>query len=231
MPRLPGLIKRAKGVIFDIDGTIADSMGFWKELDNMFMRKVGKPVNVPETTHEECAGMSLPEIVERFTADYDLNISIEQGLEIFDSCCLDYYEKEVPLKDGVLDFMHYLRSRAIPFGFSTAISPAYVRALQIRHPTLKTLVGETFTTTCMVNKGKPAPDVYLHTARKMCVAPDDCVVFEDTFQGVEGAKNAGMAVVGVRDRDNLGRRADIEAVADGFIESWGHLLEELETFE
>ncbi len=222
------LVQSMKGVIFDIDGTIADSMSFWKKLDYRFMQHLGRDVVISDDFHEKCCGMSLPQSVSCLIEDFDLGISVDAGMDIITEMATDFYRNQIELKEGVLDFMHHLKTRSIPFGFSTATSPAFVRALMSRFPAIGLMVGDTFTTTCMVNAGKPAPDVFLRTAELMAVAPSDIVVFEDALHGVQGALNAGMSVVGIKDGDNLGRRPEIEAVAHGFIESWGELMEMLE---
>ena len=77
-------------------------------------------------------------------------------------------------------------------------------------------------TCCEAGKGKPAPDVYQHTAREIGVSPDECIAFEDTCEGVLSAKNAGMYVYAVADDAHIKYSDTIKENADKYIEGFSH---------
>lgn len=82
---------------------------------------------------------------------------------------------------------------------------------------------DAITTTDEVSRDKNFPDVYLLTAKRLCVEPERCVVFEDILPAVKGAKLAGMKVVGVHDEYSLDQREDIIKISDLYIEKYDEL--------
>ncbi|KAG9393040.1 HAD hydrolase, subfamily IA [Carpediemonas membranifera] len=229
---LKEILSSAKGIIFDIDGTLAETLGFWRDVDTAYLKRVGRThADLPENNEEKCAGMSMPEIVQYYIKTLNItDLTPEQGLALFDELVVDFYATRVEFKPNASECLAYLHSRGVPLGYSTAMGKNYLLAMFDHYPEMRKAVGDAYTTTCMVNKGKPAPDVYLATAEKMGVNPGDVVVFEDTIQGIQGARAAGMAAVGVKDvtTDNYGRGDEIRAQADGWIESWQEVLDTLE---
>ena len=87
---------------------------------------------------------------------------------------------------------------------------------------LKDYIG-VITTGCEVAKGKPAPDVFLETARRLKVDPADCLVFEDVPSGIQAARNAGMAVIAVDDENSKHLREQKRDLADAFITDYEDL--------
>ena len=78
-------------------------------------------------------------------------------------------------------------------------------------------------TSCSVNRGKPAPDVYLEAARQLSVLPEECLVFEDIVKGIEAGKNAGMLVCAVEDSFSAEQRERKKAISDYYIESYDEI--------
>ncbi|MEA3424426.1 MAG: HAD family phosphatase, partial [Bacillota bacterium] len=79
-------------------------------------------------------------------------------------------------------------------------------------------------TSCDVGNGKPSPDVFLEAARQICIDPKECLVFEDTYAGVLGAKRAGMTVIAVYDDSSKNSIKEIKDTSDEFILSFDAVL-------
>ena len=131
---------------------------------------------------------------------------------------VDKYTKEVTLKPGVKEFLEMLKEKGIRTGIATSndrkLVEEFLKARQITH------LFDTICTSCEVNKGKPAPDVYLKAAGQLGAEPSACLVFEDVPMGILAGKNAGMRVCAVDDWFSRPRDAKKRELADYFIHSY-----------
>ncbi|MCI9485802.1 MAG: HAD family phosphatase [Lachnospiraceae bacterium] len=208
--------EKIKTVIFDLDGTLVDSMGMWKKIDIEFLGRFGIPL--PDSLQEEIEGKSFSETAVYFKERFDLPMSLSEFKDCWNEMAMYQYSHEVPLKPGVREFLEYLRRRGISMGIATSNSrelvTAVTRALDIAGYFSAVVVG------CQVERGKPAPDVYLFAAGLLGAEPGECLVFEDVPAGILAGKGAGMTVWAVEDAYSSGVRAKKEALADAFIESY-----------
>ena len=124
----------------------------------------------------------------------------------------DKYTKEVPLKNGVGEFLERCKENGIKFGIATSNSrelvDATLEALKIRE------YFDCVMTACEVAKGKPAPDIYLAVAENIGVNPKDCLVFEDIEMGILAGKSAGMEVCAVEDDFSMNQIDKKKELAD-----------------
>lgn len=189
------MLEGIKAVIFDLDGTLVDSMWMWKAIDIEYLGRYG--YECPEEIQKEIEGMSFTETANYFKEKFNLPVPIDKIKEDWNAMALDKYQHEVPLKEGMLEFLMDLKQRGIKTGIATSNSRELVDAV------IESLaIGEYFDeihTSCEVAKGKPAPDIYLLVAECLGVEPQDCLVFEDIPFGIMAGKNAGMKVCAVYD--------------------------------
>lgn len=209
-----------EAVIFDLDGTLVDSMWMWHEIDVEFLGKRNLPL--PPTYQKDIEGMSFTETAYYTKELFQLPETVAELKEIWNGMAREKYATEVPLKPGASRFLSYCRKQQIPLGIATSNSRELVDAVADAH--CLTDYIQVITTSCEVAKGKPAPDVYLEAAKRLHVRPGSCLVFEDVPMGILAGKNAGMKVCAVEDRFSAEQRLEKRRLADYYITSYEQVL-------
>lgn len=215
------IVKNAKGIIFDLDGTLVDSMSVWKDIDIIFLAQHG--YNVPTDLHEAIEGMSFTETAEYFKKRFALSQSIEEIKDCWNQMAYEKYCNEIALKPGVAAFLPYIHKLGCKIAIASSNSRTLIQAVLESHgiaPYFSAIV-----TSCDVKAGKPAPDVYLKAAELLEVAPSDCVVFEDIPAGIMAGKAAGMKVFAVEDEFSEPLKEKKLALADGWVSDYAQLIE------
>lgn len=207
------MLNDIKAVIFDLDGSLVDSMWMWRDIDIEYLGKFGIPL--PENLQREIEGMSFSETAVYFKEHFNIPDSIEQMKEDWNRMAWDKYLHEVPLKEGVADFLSGCRDRGILLGIATSNSRELVENIADVHGFHNTF--QCIMTGCDVAHGKPFPDIYLAVAEQLSVKPENCLVFEDIIPGIQAGKSAGMRVCAVDDDYSIADKAEKEALADYYI--------------
>lgn len=214
------LTEGIQAAIFDLDGTLIDSMWMWKQIDIDYLARHGHPL--PEDLQDCIEGMSFSETAVYFKERFGLTDSLDVIKADWNRMAYDIYVNKVPLKTGVLEFLQYLKKQGIRTGIATSNSKELLMAV------LKSLeITEYFDeihTSCEVEKGKPAPDIYLLVAEKLGVKPENCLVFEDIMQGILAGKSAGMRVCAVKDDFSVKQEPEKKANADWFVEGFAEIM-------
>lgn len=214
-------LNQKKAVIFDLDGTLVDSMWMWKAIDVEYLARYN--LECPEDLQKEIEGMSFSETAAYFKQRFALEDSLDEIKEAWVQMSIEKYRNEVTLKPGVRAFLDYILEHDIPAGIATsngrAMVDAVLDALDIRR------YFQVVATACEVAAGKPAPDIYLSVADRLSVDPSDCVVFEDVPAGILAGKNAGMTVYAVEDAFSLDMSEEKRQMADYYIKDYYELLD------
>lgn len=209
-----------KAVLFDLDGTLVDSMWMWHQIDIEYLARFG--YECPDDLERAIEGMSFSETAVYFKERFQIPESLDEMKECWIQMSIDKYRHEVPLKEGALEFLQYCREQNLRTGIATSnsreIVDAVLEALQL------TNYFDVVTTACEVNAGKPAPDIYLEVAKRLETEPKDCLVFEDIPAGILAGKRAGMTVIAVEDTFSKALKSEKCALADGFINHYFELL-------
>jgi HAD superfamily hydrolase (TIGR01509 family) len=203
-----------KGIIFDLDGTLIDSMWIWEQIDIDFLIERGH--DLPSDLQKDIEGCSFTETATYFKSRFNLVEDVETIKNIWIDMATDYYQNKIKLKKGI----QILLDRFKKDGLKIAVATSNSRILA-EHVLKSNGIFEYFDviiTSCDVNKGKPEPDVFLKAAELMNLSPETCLVFEDTHAGVLGAKAAGMDVTAIYDEISEPYKKVIEADADYYIE-------------
>ncbi len=214
------MLKDIDAVIFDLDGSLVDSMWVWRTIDVEYLGRFGIPL--PEDLHSGIEGMSFHETALYFKDRFEIPDSLEQIKADWNKMAWDKYCGEVPLKKGVLDFLQNCVNCGILLGIATSNSRELMEALAKTHG-----IRQYFScimTGSEVPRGKPAPDIYLAVAGQLKVSPGRCLVFEDILPGIQAGRSAGMRVCAVEDAYSEADREKKAALADYYIEDYTGLF-------
>lgn len=214
------MLQNIDAVIFDMDGTIIDSMWMWRDIDIEYLKIHG--FKMPEDLQKSVEGLSFTETAIYFKDRFNISDTIEKIKDDWNKMAWSKYETEVPLKEGVLDFLLYLRRHNIKIGIATSnhrkLTELVLEKLKIRE------LFDSVRTSDEVPSGKPSPDIYLLVAKELNVEPSRCLVFEDVVQGVMAGLNANMRVCAVYDEHSEKDDKQKKKLADYYIYSMTEVL-------
>ena len=214
------LLKGKKAILFDLDGTLVDSMWMWKQIDIEFPGRYG--YECPEDLQKVIEGMSFSETAVYFKERFQIPLSLDEIKACWVQMSIDKYRYEVPLKPGALEFLKFCKENGIRTGIATSNGREMVDAV-IESLRLEDYL-DVITTACEVKAGKPEPDIYLEVAKRLSVVPSECLVFEDIPAGIIAGKRAGMQVIAVEDDFSKAMKEEKCRLADGFIADYFDLL-------
>ena len=189
-------MQQFKAAIFDADGTIIDSMYVWEKIDRDFLCQRGIPVTQEYT--DTVRGMFFHTAAQYTKQQYSLPESVEEIMQTWLDMARHEYEFHVKAKPYVREYLAQLKQDGVRIGMATSSDP-YLLLPVLEHNGLHGYF-DTICYTSEVGKNKSFPDIYLYTAEKLAVLPEDCVVFEDIPEGIHGADKAGMFTVAVYDK-------------------------------
>ena len=202
-----------KGAIFDVDGTLLDSMFIWKDVGIRYVRSRG--IESEANLSEVLFPMILEEGAAYVMRRYGLKESIEQIVQGILDMVRDFYYYEAQLKDGAKDFLQAMDEKGIPMVVATSserdqIEHAFKR-LEILH-----YFKRIFTCT-EVGVGKRKPVVYKEAEKFLGIEAKEIYVFEDVIHAIRTAKTAGFQTVGLYDSSSEAVQKEIKETADIYL--------------
>lgn len=214
------MLENIKAVLFDLDGSLADSMWVWTTIDMEYIKEY--QLEVPPNFYREMEGKSFTETAQYFLEVFPkLPLTLEELKQDWINRAYDKYTKEVKLKEGALDFLKMLKEQGIRMGIATSNGRKLVEEF-LKANQIEAFFGAVWTS-CDVCAGKPAPDVYLKTAESLQVLPEHCLVFEDVPMGILAGKNAGMKVCAVEDEFSKEQEKKKRELADYYIQDYNDI--------
>ena len=205
-----------KGIIFDVDGTLLDSMHIWGELGKRYLSSVG--IEAKPGLAKILFPMSLDESSEYLKNEYDLPDLVEQITEDTIKILNDFYRYEAVPKPGVLEFVKKMQSRNIPMAIATSGDR------RILDTALERLgVFDCFTTilTCSdLKTNKRVPTIYLRAAELLGTKPEETAVFEDVLHAIRAAGSAGFITYAVEDISSMQDCEEIKRTADFYLQDF-----------
>lgn len=204
---------------FDMDGTLIDSNGVWKEVDREFLARR----NVPYTHayYEGVAHTILPKAAEFTRTFLHLEQSCEEIVAEWMSLAKDAYA-HVSIKPGVRAYLKQCRAEGRPMAVVTSSVPEHCRATLERLGLMKYFESITFAYDLGLEKQQP--DIWRYAAEFHGVRPEDCTVFDDSLAACKGARSAKMRVIGVYDRFFAQDEPEMRGFCDVYIKSFEELL-------
>ena len=213
------MLTNIKAAIFDLDGTLIDSMWVWGKIDENYFSS--RNMDLPENLKNQIDHLSFDETAAYFKSNFGILDTIEEIKNEWHDFAYIQYLNNVKLKPGVVEFLSLLKTLNIKIGLATSNSKSLLEV--VLHANGIYHYFDSITLTDEVSRGKTFPDVYLLAAKKLGVKPKDCVVFEDILPAVKGAKAAGMKVIGVYDDSSKEQKEDIINYADMYIIEYNEL--------
>ncbi|MDP4179585.1 MAG: HAD family phosphatase [Bacillota bacterium] len=182
-----------KAVIFDMDGVIVDSEPIHFEVDKRVMKKCGFIAS--DDILNPYVGVSNPEMWKDLKEKYNLILSVEELLKLQSELKIEVLnETKIEAIDGIIELLSDLRRNKIILAVASSSPRLFIETIletiKIREYFNAILSGEE------VQRGKPYPDIFLKTAEMLKVNPHECIVIEDSTNGVKAALSAGMKCIG-----------------------------------
>jgi len=207
-------------VIFDLDGTLVDSMWIWEQIDIDYLKEKGH--DLPEDLQKDIEGCSFTETAQYFKDRFNIEDDIETIKKRWIEMSKDFYADKIVLKKGIQELLDLLKEKNIKMGIATSNSRELAESVLINNRIDDYF--EVLVTSCDVKKGKPEPDVFLKAAELMDVSPKACLVFEDTHAGVLAGKAAGMDVIAIYDALSEEYMEEIKESADHYLMCYSELV-------
>lgn len=200
--------------IFDMDGTLVDSMRYWKHLAGEYLERKGVR-RIPPGLMEQIKPTTLTESAALFAEEFRLAGTPEELSAEMNALMAEHYQRDIPLKAGVREYLGALSEAGVTMCVASATAEPLMAACLGR---LGVLERFAFLLSCeTVGAGKNRPDVYLAAAERLGCTPSEAAVYEDALYAAETARAAGFHVVGVWDA-SAGRNWErMKALADEVI--------------
>lgn len=209
------------GAIFDFDGTLADSMWVWSDIDRQFCEHYH--LVLPDDYTDNIVGLGFEGTAEYFINELGLKMTVEQCCEEFNNFALESYRTRVRLKPGAHAFLTQLNDAGIPVAIASSL------IMDLLKPALENnkafdLIGA-FRLCDDYNTHKSSPLIYRLAAEAIGVPLESCVVFEDIVPAIRTVKGTGAFAVALLDPNNEAQNTEkIETLADLCITDFTPLL-------
>lgn len=203
--------------IFDMDGTLIDSMGFWNRLADEFLARRGFPPLSPEL-QEESIALTMEGTANLFIREYHLPETAEQICSEINGLMERHYRTDVPLKPGAAAFLERMKAAGVRMCIASSTNPVLIdiclRRLGVRD-------YFDFLLSCEeVGEGKNRPTVYLEAARRLGGTPENTVIFEDILVAAQTAKGAGFSLGVIYDVNSDAEQPQLKKLADCYFTRW-----------
>lgn len=215
------MLKEAKGIILDLDGTILDSSWVWDKVDIKFLgdRGFDVPADYVESISPMGAQKAAIYTIERFGLHNEKPKDLVR--EWFAMAKKEYRDKVV-CKPYAKSFIKKMHEKGLKLAVATSSDRELFMPTLERENILQYF--HSIVTVDEVERGKGFPDIYVEAARRITVPAKQCVVFEDIITAIKGAKSGGFKVVAVEDEKSLCNAEKIKEISDLYISSYKQLL-------
>lgn len=215
--------------IFDIDGTLVDSMCYWKNLGREYLAKKGVKENLDEIM-EKIRPMTMTESAELFRTEFTLQETKESIALEMNWMIDEHYRNDIPLKDGVKEYLSALKAKGVRMCVASAIDATLMYSCLKR---LGILDCFEFLLSCEdVGVGKRSPAVYFEAVKRLqkdneVIAPKDVAVYEDAEYAIRTAVDAEFYTIAVYDDSNKKKWENLKAQSSEAIYNWSCAVQSL----
>lgn len=197
-------------VIFDLDGTLLDSMGMWENVGRDYLNRYG--IEAPGGLSQRLRSLTFEQAAAVFQREFGVQRSVEEILEEILQIPEDQYRHSIPLKRGALELVQLLWQNEIPMCVATETDRACAQAALQRLGLSRYF--RFLLTSRELGVGKRDPLIYLEAARRLGGGPGEILVLEDCQYCIETAKKAGFPVAAVYDSSSADQWGEIQGVSD-----------------
>ena len=209
-----------KGAIFDVDGTLLDSMEIWEDVGVRYLNSIG--IEAEPVLGTVLFTMSIQEGAAYVKEHYHLSQEPEEIVQGVLDIISNYYKKTALLKSGAKELLEKLDKHNIPM---TVASSNNKKEIEMAFERLGIAKYFDRIFTCEeVGAGKTKPDIYLRAAEYLGTRPEETVVFEDVIHAIRTAKQAGFQVVGIYDETSKDDQEEVRREADWYCREWAELM-------
>lgn len=214
-------MKQYKYAIFDLDGTLLDSMYLWRNLASNYLLQIG--IIPPENLNELIDHMSMEEASEYLQKAFNIKLSTDEIIIGVKKLIENKYKYDLKLKPYVKEYLQKLKEEQVTMCVATASSLKLAKAALERNDVIKYF---SFVLSCdELGVGKNKPDIYYDAAKKLGALPTEIAVYEDAQFALITAKEAGFYTIGVYDKYFKDKRKDIESISHLYIESFKEMMD------
>jgi HAD superfamily hydrolase (TIGR01509 family) len=183
-----------------MDGVIVDSEAHWKDSEGFFLRSL-----LPQWTPEDqvrIIGISIYDTYNMLATEYGLKKTREDFMALYQEIAKEIYQEKASLIEGFRELLMLAREKGMRTALASSSRRSWIDILMTRFQLQPYFDAVVSIEDLPGAKGKPAPDIYLRTAEMLGVRPEECIVIEDSKNGVLSAKSAGMYCIGFRNGFN-----------------------------
>lgn len=214
-----------KFAIFDMDGTLINSMDYWCNLGREYLYKYGITENI-EDILEEVGTKTMSQGSKLFADNFDGLPGVPEIIFELRTMIADHYKKDVVTKPGVIEYLEALHNQGVRMCLASATDVNLVVLVMKRLGIDKYFE---FMLSCEeIGKGKDEPDIYLEAVRRLGCKPEEAAVYEDVFYSANTAKKAGFYTIAVADVNATKEWDSLTAIADEIIIDWKKSLDSIE---
>lgn len=204
-----------KGVIFDLDGTLVNSMRVWENADYALAERYGF---VPDDEYwSKVTSLSFLEGAAYITNRFNLNKTSSEIADELYAMALHDYKYNIELKPGAENLLKMLSNDGLKVAIATSNVEEMTHAVLKKNGVFDYI--DAFVYCDQVGKNKAFPDVYEAAAKALGLKASECYIFEDVPYALEGAKKSGAEVIGVFDEYSASKEAEMRSKADRYIMS------------
>lgn len=206
----------AKGFIFDVDGTILDSMEIWMDAAELYLQDLG--IKAEENLGDVMFTLTMAEGAEYIRKTYNVNLSNEEICDGINQKVFGFYKEEASLKGKSIEILEYGLRNNIPMVVATSTDRPMIEAA-FERLNLNKYFKKIYTTT-EVGSGKDKPQIFVEAMKTLGTKPEETWLFEDGAYSMDTAKKMGIHTVGIYDKSSDKDQEMVKRLADVYITNW-----------